>query len=130
MELEDVIECAQSALLNLQRPEGYWLGDLEGNSTLCSDYMAFMHWSGEVQPEREKKCVEHLLENQLENGGWSVYQGGPARLDPSVKAYLALKLAGFESSALDKDVQNPLLKYLPFADHRAIPVARILPVAS
>jgi squalene-hopene/tetraprenyl-beta-curcumene cyclase len=99
MELEDAIERAQSALISLQRPEGYWLGELEGNSTLCSDYMAFMHWSGEVQPEREKKCVEHLLKNQLENGGWSIYRGGPARLDPSIKAYLALKLAGFEGGA-------------------------------
>ena len=45
MELEDAIERAQSALISLQRPEGYWLGELEGNSTLCSDYMAFMHWS-------------------------------------------------------------------------------------
>ncbi|MBV8102740.1 MAG: squalene--hopene cyclase [Verrucomicrobia bacterium] len=99
MDLEDGIERAQSALFSLQRPEGYWLGELEGNSTLYSDYMAFMHWSGDVHPERQKKCVEHLLENQLENGGWSIYRGGPARLDPSVKAYLALKLAGFESSA-------------------------------
>jgi squalene-hopene/tetraprenyl-beta-curcumene cyclase len=99
MGLEDAIKRAQSALFNLQRPEGYWLGELEGNSTLCSDYMAFMHWSGEVQPERERKCVEHLLGHQLEDGGWSVYRGGPARLDPSIKAYLALKLAGFESTA-------------------------------
>jgi squalene-hopene/tetraprenyl-beta-curcumene cyclase len=99
IEIQDVIKRARSALLNLQRPEGYWVGELEGNSTLCSDYMAFMHWSGEVRPEREEKCVEHLLGNQLENGGWSIYQGGPARLDPSIKAYLALKLAGFDSSA-------------------------------
>jgi squalene-hopene/tetraprenyl-beta-curcumene cyclase len=36
---------------------------------------------------------------QLATGGWSVYEGEPASLDPSVKAYLALKLAGLDRSA-------------------------------
>ncbi len=95
--LESTIQRAQAHLLNLQHPEGFWLGELEANSTLCSDYLAFMHWSGEIDPDLQNKCVTHLLARQLADGGWSNYRSGPARLDPSVKAYFALKLAGAES---------------------------------
>jgi squalene-hopene/tetraprenyl-beta-curcumene cyclase len=94
--LKSAIERAQTSLVNLQHPEGFWLGELETNSTLCSDYLAFMHWSEEIDPDLENKCVKHLLAKQLANGGWSIYQGGPARIDPSVKAYFALKLAGIK----------------------------------
>jgi hypothetical protein len=92
--LKSAIRRAQADLFNLQHREGFWLGELEANSTLCSDYVAFMHWSGEIDPDLQKKCVKHLLAKQLADGGWSIYQGGPARLDPSVKAYFALKLGG------------------------------------
>ena len=92
--LKTAIERAQAGLLNLQYREGFWLGELEASSTLCSDYVAFMHWSGEIDSDLQKKCVKHLLAKQLADGGWSIYPGGPSRLDPSVKAYFALKLAG------------------------------------
>jgi squalene-hopene/tetraprenyl-beta-curcumene cyclase len=91
---EAAIKRAQTALFNLQHPDGFWLGELEANSTLCSDYVAFMYWSGEIDSDLQKKCVKHLLAQQLADGGWSIYQGGPSRLDPSIKAYLALKLGG------------------------------------
>ncbi|MGA8657598.1 MAG: squalene--hopene cyclase [Chthoniobacterales bacterium] len=94
--LKSAITRAQTSLLNLQHSEGFWLGELEANATLCSDYIAFMHWSEDVDPDLQHKCVQHLLAKQLTDGGWSIYQGGPAKIDPSVKAYFALKLAGME----------------------------------
>jgi squalene-hopene/tetraprenyl-beta-curcumene cyclase len=94
--LDSAISRAQIDLLNLQHPEGFWLGELEANSTLCSDYLSFMHWSGEIDSYLQNKCVEYLLAKQLPNGGWSIFHGGPARIDPSVKGYFALKLAGME----------------------------------
>jgi squalene-hopene/tetraprenyl-beta-curcumene cyclase len=94
--LNSAIHRAQAHLLNLQRPEGFWLGELEANSTLYADYIAFMHWSGEIDSDLHNKCVRHLLATQLPDGGWSIYRGGPAELDPSVKAYFALKLAGMK----------------------------------
>ena len=94
--VESAIHQAQANLLNLQQPEGFWLGELEANSTLCSDYIAFMHWSREIDSDLLNKCVKHLLATQLVDGGWSIYRGGPAEVDPSVKAYFALKLAGMK----------------------------------
>jgi len=96
--LESAIHRAQANLLNLQQPDGFWLGELEANSTLCSDYIAFMHWSGKIDSDLLNKCVQHLLATQLTDGGWSIYQGGSAEIDPSVKAYFALKLAGMKRS--------------------------------
>jgi squalene-hopene/tetraprenyl-beta-curcumene cyclase len=93
-QLELAVKRAQIHLPELQHFDGFWLGELEANSTLCADYLAFMHWSGEVDPDLQNKCIEHLLARQSADGGWSTYNGGPARLDPSVKAYFALKLAG------------------------------------
>ena len=92
--LNSAIRRAQASLLSLQHPEGFWLGELEANSTLCCEYIVFMHWSGEINCDLQNRCVRLLLAKQLADGGWSIYQGGPARIDPSVKAYFALKLAG------------------------------------
>jgi len=91
------ISRAQKYLLSLQSPDGYWIGELVVDSTLCSDYVAFMHWVGEVDPELEAKCIRHILERQLPDGGWNIYPEGPSEVNATVKAYFALKLAGFSS---------------------------------
>jgi squalene-hopene/tetraprenyl-beta-curcumene cyclase len=92
--LGSAISRAQQHLLSLQSPDGYWIGELVVDSTLCSDYVAFMHWSGEVDPELEAKCVRHILERQLSDGGWNIYPEGPSEVNATVKAYFSLKLAG------------------------------------
>jgi squalene-hopene/tetraprenyl-beta-curcumene cyclase len=88
------IRLAQDHLLNLQKPEGYWLGELIVDSTLISDLICFHHWDGSVDPEWQRKAVNHLFSMQLPDGGWNIYHGGPAEVNATVKAYLALKLAG------------------------------------
>ena len=92
--LEEAIRLAQENLLRLQFPEGYWAGELLVDSTLCSDYVLYMHWDGKVDPVLQEKCVQHILSRQLAEGGWNIYEGGPSELNASVKAYFALKLAG------------------------------------
>jgi squalene-hopene/tetraprenyl-beta-curcumene cyclase len=96
--LGTAISRAQQHLLSLQSPDGYWLGELVVDSTLCSDYVAFMHWAEEVDPELEAKCTRHILERQLPDGGWNIYPEGPSEVNATVKAYFALKLAGFSPS--------------------------------
>ena len=71
------IRRAQTGLFKFQHPEGYWLGELEANSTLYSDYVAFMHWSGEIDSDLQRKCAEQLLVARGAEGGWSIYPGGP-----------------------------------------------------
>ena len=87
------IRRAQQNLLRLQHADGYWCGELFVDSTLCSDYVLFMHWADEIDPVIEEKCVAHIRRRQLEDGGWNIYEGGPSDVNATVKAYFALKLA-------------------------------------
>ena len=92
--LERAIERSQEYLLREQKPEGYWVGELMVDSTLVSDTIAFHHWNGNVDPAWQRKAVNHIFSMQLADGGWNIYYGGPAEVNATIKAYLALKLAG------------------------------------
>src|SRR5579885_1035876 len=92
--LETAIRRAQQNLLSLQKPEGYWNGELMVDSTLVSDMVVYHHWDGKVDPEWQRKAVNHIFSMQLPEGGWNIYYGGPSEVNATIKAYLALKLAG------------------------------------
>jgi squalene-hopene/tetraprenyl-beta-curcumene cyclase len=92
--LEAALRRSQDYLFNIQRPEGFWVGELMVDSTLVSDTIAYHHWNGKVDPEWQRKAVNHILSMQLPDGGWNIYYGGPAEVNATIKAYLALKLAG------------------------------------
>ena len=47
-----------------------------------------------MDKEWERKAVNHIFSLQLPDGGWNIYHGGPAEVNATIKAYLALKLAG------------------------------------
>ncbi len=94
-ELSDAIARAQENLLRQQKPDGHWVGELLVDSTLCSDYVLFMHWVGKVDEKLQRRCVRHILQRKLPDGGWNIYYGGPSEINASVKAYFALKLAGY-----------------------------------
>jgi squalene-hopene/tetraprenyl-beta-curcumene cyclase len=85
---------SQQYLLSIQKPEGYWVGELMVDSTLVSDMVAYHHWAGDIDPEWQRKAVNHIFSMQLPDGGWNIYTGGPAEVNATIKAYLALKLAG------------------------------------
>ncbi|HEY0455860.1 MAG TPA: squalene--hopene cyclase, partial [Verrucomicrobiae bacterium] len=92
--LETAIKRSQNYLLREQKPEGYWVGELMVDSTLASDMVAFHHWHGSIEQEWQRKAVNHIFSHQLPDGGWNIYYGGPAEVNATIKAYLALKLAG------------------------------------
>src|SRR6266581_8839121 len=96
--LSDGIEGATACLLGQQAVDGYWCGELEADTTLSSDYILYLHVLGDT--ERVPKLAEHIRRHQLPNGGWNIYEGGPAELNATVKAYLGLKLAGDSPDAL------------------------------
>jgi squalene-hopene/tetraprenyl-beta-curcumene cyclase len=98
-EISQAIARAQENLLRQQRPDGHWCGELLVDSTLCSDFVLFMHWFGEVDHHLQERCVNHILKRQLQDGGWNIYYGGPSEINASVKAYFALKLAGCSPEA-------------------------------
>ena len=93
-ELETAIGRSQSYLLSEQKAEGYWIGELMVDATIVSDLVAYRHWHGKVDLAWQRKAVNHILSMQLPDGGWNIYPGGPAEVNATIKAYLALKLAG------------------------------------
>jgi len=97
-ELETAILRAQENLLGLQKPEGYWVGELMVDSTLASDTIIYRHWAGKVDKAWQRKAVNHILSMQLPDGGWNIYYGGPSEVNATIKAYLALKLAGVRTT--------------------------------
>jgi len=88
------LQRSQNYLLSVQKPEGYWVGELMVDATLVSDMVAYHHWDSSVDKEWESKAINHILSMQLPDGGWNIYYGGPSEVNATIKAYLALKLAG------------------------------------
>lgn len=94
VDVETAIKRSQGYLLTNQKAEGYWIGELIVDSTLVSDTLAYHHWNGKVDLAWQKKAVNHIFSHQLPDGGWNIYYGGPSEVNATIKAYLALKLAG------------------------------------
>jgi squalene-hopene/tetraprenyl-beta-curcumene cyclase len=92
--VEAAIERSHRYLLGEQKPEGYWVGELMVDSTLVADTIAYHHWNGSVDAAWQRKAVRHIFSLQLPDGGWNIYYGGPSEINATIKAYLALKLAG------------------------------------
>ncbi len=92
--LPETIERGAEHLLSLQGPDGYWQGELEADSTLESDYIYYLFVLGKADPVRIAKLATYVRSKQLDDGGWSIYPGGPSELNATCKAYFALKLAG------------------------------------
>ncbi len=94
-EVERAINRIQQYLLKIQNQEqGYWVGELEANTTLTSEYIFFMHFMGILDELRQKKIVAYLKQTQLPDGSWNIYFGGPGDLSTTIEAYWAMKLAG------------------------------------
>jgi squalene-hopene/tetraprenyl-beta-curcumene cyclase len=92
--LENAIQKGAEHLLSLQDKTGYWLGELEADSTLESDYIYYLYVLGKAEPARIAKLANYVRRKQLADGGWSIYPGGPSELNATCKAYFALKLVG------------------------------------
>ena len=97
-QVNDAVVRGVECLLSIQRSEGYWLGELGADTTLESDYIFYLSVLGRT--DRIGKLANRVRARQLPDGGWNIYQGGPAELNASVKAYFALKLAGDAAGAV------------------------------
>ena len=62
-----------------------------------------MHWSGDIDPGLQQKCVDHILSRQVPDGGWNIYPGGPSEVnDRSSRSGAEARrfLAGIQGSSL------------------------------
>jgi len=88
------VRLGADGLLDRQRGDGHWVGELQGDSILESEYILLMAFLGRKGDPRVRQAANYLLQVRSTNGGWGNYPGGPAEISVSVKAYFALKIAG------------------------------------
>ena len=93
--LHSAIDSSQRHLLSRQSAEGYWGAELNGDATLESDAVMLMHYLGDVDKDRQRRLLNYVLSQQNADGGWSIFRGGPSDPNATIKAYFALRLAGF-----------------------------------
>ncbi|MGA2846272.1 MAG: squalene--hopene cyclase [Candidatus Acidiferrales bacterium] len=98
-QVEDAVSRSANWLLSAQSQDGYWWGELEADTTLESDYILYLHVLGQLNSEKVAKLANYIRKKQLADGGWSIFEGGPSELNASVKAYVALRLAGDAATA-------------------------------
>ncbi|APZ44550.1 squalene--hopene cyclase [Acidihalobacter ferrooxydans] len=92
--LEHGLERAISALTHDQHADGYWCYELEADCTIPAEYILMMHFMDEIDAPLQERMARYLRRHQNEDGGWPLFEGGPADISCTVKAYYALKLAG------------------------------------
>ncbi len=97
---KNVVERARDWILARQdQEEGFWVAELQADTTLTSDYVMLRAFLGTLDERIKRKAVRHLEMEQLPDGGWNTYAGGPSEINATVKAYFALKLAGLKEDA-------------------------------
>jgi squalene-hopene/tetraprenyl-beta-curcumene cyclase len=97
--LRAAIDRSARLLLSRQALDGHWVGELQGDTILESEYILLLAFLRRERSEPVAKAARYILQQQLPEGGWNNYPEGPADLSVSVKAYFALKLAGHDPEA-------------------------------
>jgi squalene-hopene/tetraprenyl-beta-curcumene cyclase len=97
--VRDTINKSGKDLLNLQAAEGYWLFELEADATIPSEYVLLHEYFGSRDKNREAHIQCYLLNRQLEDGSWPLYEQGPGNISATVKSYFALKLIGYNTES-------------------------------
>jgi squalene-hopene/tetraprenyl-beta-curcumene cyclase len=96
--VEQAVARAVNWFLSAQHRDGYWWGELEADTTLESDYILYLHVLGQQKSNKIPKLAKYIRARQLPDGGWNIFHGGPSELNATVKAWLALRLAGDAAS--------------------------------
>src|SRR3954453_10106799 len=94
--LDTAIERGPRRLLELQRPDGIWVGELESNVTMTAQHLFWHHYLDLRTPELDRKIGNELMARMRDDGTWSIWFEGPPDLSTSVEAYLPCRLAGVD----------------------------------
>ncbi len=94
--LDAAIDRGTRRLLELQRPDGIWVGELESNVTMTAQHLFWNHALGLRTPDMDRRIANELTARMREDGTWSIWFEGPPDLSTSVEAYVALRMCGVD----------------------------------
>ncbi|HZQ88487.1 MAG TPA: squalene--hopene cyclase [Gaiellaceae bacterium] len=102
-ELDAVIDRGTRRLLELQRPDGVWVGELESNVTMTAQHLFWNHALGLRTPDLDRRIANELMARMRDDGTWSIWFEGPADLSTSIEAYVALRMCGVDPGPKAKE---------------------------
>jgi squalene-hopene/tetraprenyl-beta-curcumene cyclase len=97
--LDAAIAAARDWLIARQTGEGFWQGELEGDTTLESYLILIEAFFNRRESDKVRDLASVIRADALPGGGWSQYLGGPPELSVSCLSYFALKVAGDSAEA-------------------------------
>ncbi|HEY8028980.1 MAG TPA: squalene--hopene cyclase [Gaiellaceae bacterium] len=94
--LDSAIDRGTRRLLELQRPDGVWVGELESNVTMTAQHLFWNHALGLRTPDMDRRIANELMARMRDDGTWSIWFEGPPDLSTSLEAYVALRMCGVD----------------------------------
>src|SRR5438309_12029359 len=94
--LDEAIDRGTRRLLELQRPGGIWVGELESNETMTAQHLFWNHVLGLRTPDIDRRIANELMARMRDDGTWSIWFEGPADLSTSNEAYVTLRMSGVD----------------------------------
>jgi squalene-hopene/tetraprenyl-beta-curcumene cyclase len=92
--LDGALDAAVERLIRLQRPGGWWVGELESNVTMTAQHVFLLHFLRLLDETTLERCATELLARRRADGTWAIYWGGEPDLAATIEAYAALRMAG------------------------------------
>src|SRR5262245_22203704 len=75
--LSNAISRTRDYLCSIQHEDGFWCGELEGDSILESEYILLLTHLGRGQSAPSLRAAKYIRQQQLADGGWAIYRDGP-----------------------------------------------------
>jgi squalene-hopene/tetraprenyl-beta-curcumene cyclase len=94
--LDMTIDAGARRLLELQRPDGVWVGELESNVTMTAQHLFWHHVLGLRTPDFDRRIANELLARMRDDGTWAIWFEGPPDHSTSIEAYVALRMCGVD----------------------------------
>jgi squalene-hopene/tetraprenyl-beta-curcumene cyclase len=95
--LDRALEAGTRRLLELQKPGGWWVGELESNATMIAEHLFMLHFLGLRDRLSDLKLGNEIVRRRREDGTWSNWFEGPPDLSTTIESYVALRMVGLEA---------------------------------